>query len=57
MRDKPSRRRNVFRVSKEVRKLAREKVGPVPPGRVIQPKGRRWKPKHPKKERESWVEG
>ncbi|MBI3666309.1 MAG: hypothetical protein HY236_08815 [Acidobacteria bacterium] len=52
---KPARRRNVFRAAKEVRKLARERIGPVPAGRTIQPKSR--KPtKHPKKEKESWLE-
>ena len=56
MAKKPARRRNVFRATKEVRKLARERVGPVPPGRTIQPKTSRKTPKHPKKEREIWLE-
>ena len=36
-----------FDQKKEVRKLARERVGTVPSTRVIQPKTRRKKPKHP----------
>ncbi len=51
----PARRRNRFRVDKEVRKLARERVGSAPAGRVLTPKPR--KPlRHPKREQESWVE-
>ena len=54
---KLARKRNVFRADKEVRKLARERIGFVPAGQVIQPKSRRKTPKHPKKEIESWLEG
>lgn len=35
-----------FDRKKEVRKLARERVGTVPSSRVIQPKTKRKKPKH-----------
>ncbi len=56
MANRPARRRNVFRAAKEVRKLARERIGKVPAGQVIQPKARRKTPKHPKKEQESWFE-
>jgi hypothetical protein len=50
-------RRKPFRVEKEVRKLARERVGPVPAGHAIPPKPKRRKaPKHPKKEQENWLE-
>jgi len=53
-----ARKRNQFRLDKEVRKLARERVGPVKPGRVIQPATkRRAAPKHAKKEKEAWLEG
>ena len=52
---KPARRRNQFRAVKEVHKLARERVGPVPAARVIQPKSRK-APKHPKREQEAWLE-
>ena len=37
-----------FDVKKEVRKLARERVGTVPAARVIVPKPARKKPKHKK---------
>lgn len=39
-----------FDQKKEVRKLARERVGSVPASRVIVPKTRRNKPKHPKQD-------
>ncbi len=41
-------RRKKFSMKKEVRKLARERVGTVPPSRPIQPKASRRKPKHKK---------
>jgi hypothetical protein len=55
----PSRRRNAFRLTKEVRKLARERIGAVPPGRTIVPTtaSSRKKPKHPKKAKDEWLEG
>jgi hypothetical protein len=34
---------------KAVRKLARERVGTVPPSRLIEPKTKRKKPKHKKR--------
>jgi len=37
-----------FDQKKEVRKLARERVGTVKPARPIEPKDARKKPKHPK---------
>jgi len=37
-----------FDQKKEVRRLARERVGTVPASRAIQPKTLRRKPKHPK---------
>jgi len=43
-RKKPER----FDQGKEVRKLARERVGKVPASRAIQPKSTRKKPKHKK---------
>ncbi len=51
------KKKKPFRAAEEVRRLARERVGPVPGGRVIQPKSRRRNPKHPKREKESWPEG
>jgi len=38
-------KKQIFSATKEVRKLARERVGPVPAERVIKPKTAR-KPKH-----------
>ncbi len=35
-----------FDVPKEVKAIARERVGPVPPSRTITPKADREKPKH-----------
>ena len=43
-----SRRKKVFRIETEVRAIARERVGTVPPGRPIQPKSLRKKPKYKK---------
>ena len=37
-----------FDIKKEIRKLARERVGTVPPSHPIEPKSRRKKPKHKK---------
>ena len=47
----PRRKKDKFVVSKEVKKLARERVGRVPAERVITPKSER-KPKHKKLEME-----
>jgi hypothetical protein len=41
-------RKKVFRVEKEVKAIARERVGRVPPGSPIEPKNKRKKPKHKK---------
>ncbi|HZS52405.1 MAG TPA: hypothetical protein VFA54_16160 [Bryobacterales bacterium] len=56
MKKQPARQRNRFRAAKEVRKLARERIGAVPPGRVIEPKPRRKAAKHPLKELERELE-
>jgi hypothetical protein len=42
------RKKNKFDAGKEVRAIARERVGPVPSGKTIQPKSTRKKPKHKK---------
>jgi hypothetical protein len=42
------RRKPKFDQKKEVRAIARERVGPVKPGRAIVPKVQRKKPKHKK---------
>ena len=41
-------KKKTFNVEKEIKKLARERVGKVPPGKPIQPKRLRKKPKHKK---------
>jgi hypothetical protein len=41
-------KKKIFDQKKEVRKLARERVGTVPPSRPIQPSVSRKKPKHKK---------
>lgn len=41
-------KKHTFDVKKEIRKLARERVGTVPSSRVIVPKLARRKPKHKK---------
>ncbi len=43
-----ARRKKTFRLETEVRAIARERIGTVPPGRPIQPKSQRKKPKHKK---------
>jgi len=43
-----SRKKPKFDVKKEIRKLARERVGTVPASRPILPKPARKKPKHKK---------
>lgn len=43
-----ARKKRKFDLKKEVRKLARERVGTVPSSRVIVPKLARKKPKHKK---------
>jgi hypothetical protein len=42
-----------FDLGKEVRAIARERVGKVPPARPIPPKSARKKPKHKKQESEN----
>jgi hypothetical protein len=41
-------RKKKFDVKKEIRKLARERVGPVPSAKTIEPKSARRKPKYKK---------
>ena len=42
------RKKKVFELGKEVKAIARERVGSVPASRTIQPKSLRKKPKHKK---------
>jgi hypothetical protein len=40
------RKKKGFDLGKEVKAIARERVGPIPAEKTIQPKSRRKKPKH-----------
>jgi hypothetical protein len=42
------RKKKSFDLGKEVKAIARERVGPVPAGKPIEPKSSRKKPKHKK---------
>jgi hypothetical protein len=42
------RKKKTFSAAKEVRAIARERVGPVPAGKPMEPKTSRKKPKHKK---------
>jgi hypothetical protein len=42
------RKKKTFDLGKEVKAIARERVGPVPAGKLIEPKSSRKKPKHKK---------
>ena len=48
----PSKKKQVFDANKEIRAIARERVGTVKPAKAIEPKERR-KPKHKVKPEES----
>ena len=43
-----ARKPKTFKVEKEIKAIARERVGAVPPAKPIEPKSRRKKPKHKK---------
>ena len=43
------RKKKTFDAGKEVRAIARERVGPVPAAKPIEPKSARKKPKHKKR--------
>lgn len=44
-----ARKKKSFDLGKEVKAIARERVGPVPAARTIEPKTSRKKPKHKKR--------
>ena len=48
----PRKRKKRFELAKEVKAIARERVGRIPPGKPIEPKASRKKPKHPKRAEE-----
>jgi hypothetical protein len=43
------RKKKTFDLAKEVKAIARERVGPVPPGQAMEPKSARRKPKYKKR--------
>ena len=43
-----ARKKKTFELAKEIKAIARERVGTVPAGKPIQPKSARKKPKHKK---------
>jgi hypothetical protein len=47
-----ARKKKTFELGKEVRAIARERVGVVPAAKPIEPKSTRKKPKHKKKAEE-----
>jgi hypothetical protein len=46
------RKKKTFDAAKEVKAIARERVGRIPSGRTIEPKSSRRKPKHKKRPEE-----
>ena len=48
----PRKKIKEFKLAKEVKAIARERVGRVPAAQAIEPKASRKKPKHPKREQE-----
>jgi hypothetical protein len=49
------RKKKIFDTAKEVKAIARERVGPVPAGKTIEPKSVRKKPKHKKRPEEEGI--
>ncbi len=47
-----ARKKKTFSAAKEIKAIARERVGPVPAGKTFEPKSARKKPKHKKKAEE-----
>jgi hypothetical protein len=45
----PPKKKKEFELKREVRAIARERVGPVPASQTISPKAHRKKPKHKKR--------
>ncbi len=47
-------KKKAFDLSKEVKAMARERVGRIPAAKPIEPKSSRKKPKHPKRSEEEF---
>jgi hypothetical protein len=45
----PRKKKKGFKLAKEVKAIARERVGPIPAAKPIEPKVSRKKPKHKKR--------
>ena len=48
----PRKKKKAFRLAKEVKAIARERVGTIPAAKTIEPKASRKKPKHKKRAEE-----
>ena len=49
----PRKKKQEFALAREVKAIARERVGPIPAAKPMEPKAARKKPKHKKREEES----
>jgi hypothetical protein len=45
----PRKKKKEFKLKREVKAIARERLGPIPPSQTIPPKADRKKPKHKKR--------
>jgi hypothetical protein len=45
----PRKKKKAFELAREVKAIARERVGPIPAAKLIEPKAVRKKPKHKKR--------
>jgi hypothetical protein len=45
----PRKKKKIFKLAEEVKAIARERVGPIPAAKTIEPKASRKKPKHKKR--------
>jgi hypothetical protein len=45
----PQKKKKGFKLAREVKAIARERVGPIPAAKPIEPKAARKKPKHKKR--------
>ena len=48
------KRKKAFELAKEVKAIARERVGRIPAAKPIEPKAARKRPKHPKRNQEEF---
>jgi hypothetical protein len=45
----PRKKKRIFELGKEIKAIARERVGRIPAAKLIEPKSARRKPKYPKR--------